>query len=141
MKFNCYVCQNPIDKKPSHYAGLSSCKPCRSEMLSVKSKVAHYVRYEEFIGRWKSGQELGMKGKTSTSAHIKKYLFLRCDNKCERCGWNETNPKTGRVPLEIEHIDGDFKNNSEKNLALICPNCHSLTNTYRSLNKGRGRPR
>ena len=60
-------------------------------------------------------------------------------NKCSRCGWNEVNPYTGLVPLEIEHIDGNYLNNSEDNLDLICPNCHSLTATYKGANKGNGR--
>lgn len=42
------------------------------------------------------------------------------------------------MPLEVEHIDGDSTNNKEYNLTLLCPNCHSLTKTYRGLNKGNG---
>jgi predicted HNH restriction endonuclease len=49
------------------------------------------------------------------------------------------NPYTGKIPLEIEHIDGNYMNNDENNLDLICPNCHSLTGTYKSLNLGHGR--
>ena len=55
--------------------------------------------------------------------------------KCQLCGWGETNPYTNTVPLEIHHIDGNYKNNNEDNLQLICPNCHSLTETYKSHNK------
>ena len=43
------------------------------------------------------------------------------------------------MPLEVEHIDGNYLNNSEENLDLICPNCHSLTATYKGANKGKGR--
>ena len=60
-------------------------------------------------------------------------------NKCSRCGWCEVNPITNKVPLEVEHVDGNYLNNSEDNLDLICPNCHSLTPTYRALNMGNGR--
>lgn len=42
-------------------------------------------------------------------------------------------------PLEVEHIDGNFENNSEENLTLLCPNCYSLTPTYKGANKGNGR--
>lgn len=82
-----------------------------------------------------------MKGSTSISGHIRRYLFQKYDNKCVRCNWSEINKYSGKIPLEIEHIDGDYKNNSESNLVLICPNCHSLTSTFRSLNKGKGRNR
>ena len=34
---------------------------------------------------------------------------------------------------------GNFENNSETNLTLLCPNCHSLTPTYKGANKGNGR--
>lgn len=48
------------------------------------------------------------------------------------------NPFINKVILEVEHIDGDCTNNKEENLDLICPNCHSLTATYRALNSGKG---
>ncbi len=41
--------------------------------------------------------------------------------------------------LEIDHIDGNSDNNSEENLRLVCPNCHSLTSTYCGTNRGNGR--
>ena len=56
-----------------------------------------------------------------------------------KCGWGEMHPLTKLVPLEVHHIDGNYKNNDESNLQLLCPNCHALTETYRSLNNGRGR--
>jgi hypothetical protein len=59
--------------------------------------------------------------------------------RCLRCGWSRRHPKTGRVPVEVEHIDGDWENNRLTNLTLLCPNCHSLTPTFRALNRGRGR--
>ena len=46
---------------------------------------------------------------------------------------------TNTLPLEIDHIDGNSENNSEENLRLICPNCHSLTANYRGANRGNGR--
>lgn len=63
-------------------------------------------------------------------------MFMKHNNKCEKCGWGEVNPYTGKIPLQVHHIDGDCTNNSEENLQLLCPNCHSLTETYGGLNKG-----
>lgn len=40
------------------------------------------------------------------------------------------------IPLELNHIDGDCHNHILSNLELLCPNCHSLTDTYRGKNKG-----
>lgn len=55
-------------------------------------------------------------------------------NYCEHCGWAE---KTidGYTPLELDHINGDRHDNRIENLRILCPNCHSLTPTYR----GRGK--
>ena len=55
------------------------------------------------------------------------------------CGWCEINKYSGNVPIELEHIDGNSENNSLENLKLLCPNCHSLTPTYKALNTGNGR--
>jgi 5-methylcytosine-specific restriction endonuclease McrA len=52
--------------------------------------------------------------------------------KCELCGIVEWNGNS--ISLELNHIDGDSSNHSLDNLELICPNCHSQTDTYRSKN-------
>jgi hypothetical protein len=91
--------------------------------------------YNEYIKRWKNGEEDGIKGKYDTSSYIRKYLFEKYDGKCQICGWNEENPITHKVPLQIHHIDGNCLNNNEENLQLLCPNHHSLTETFGKLNE------
>lgn len=80
-----------------------------------------------------------MRGRGNLSSHIRRYLFEKYNSKCQKCGWGETNPFTKRIPLTVSHIDGNYRNNQESNLELICPNCHSLTDSYGSRNRGRGR--
>lgn len=96
-------------------------------------------KYKDYIERWKQGKEDGIVAKYETSDYIRKYLHEKYNNSCARCGWHEKNPFSNRIPLEIEHIDGNYKNNKEENLILLCPNCHSLTSTYKGLNRGKGR--
>lgn len=112
-----------------------------SEIQSIRAKNGNDTKYTRYIERWKQGLETGMRGKTSISKHIKRYLFEKYNNACMKCGWCKRNPYTNLIPLEVEHIDGNYLNNKEDNLYLLCPNCHSLTSTYRALNKGNGRPR
>lgn len=66
-------------------------------------------------------------------------MLEKSSYKCSQCGWSEKNPISNKIPLEIDHIDGNYKNNSEDNLRVLCPNCHSLTKTFKALNYGNGR--
>lgn len=60
--------------------------------------------------------------------------------KCEICSWSGVNPISKKQAVQIDHIDGNSRNNHISNLRIICPNCHSLTPTYAVLNKGNGDP-
>lgn len=100
----------------------------------------HEHQYRKYIDDWKAGKKNGSIGKSwvEESRHVRRYIFEKYGSKCAECGWHEINPYTRTIPLEIEHIDGDATNNAEENLILLCPNCHSLTKTYRGANKGNG---
>lgn len=54
------------------------------------------------------------------------------ENRCEICGINSWNGK--ELHLELHHIDGNRNNHSLDNLMLLCPNCHSQTDTFRARN-------
>lgn len=92
-----------------------------------------------YVEKWKKGELKGLQSLGIVSTSIKRYLREKYKNKCCVCGWSEINPKTGIVPLVADHIDGNWRNNVESNLRLICPNCDSLTSTYAGSNRGNGR--
>jgi hypothetical protein len=54
--------------------------------------------------------------------------------KCEECGWAKIS-SDGRLPLELDHINGDSRDNRIENLRILCPNCHSLKPTHRGRNR------
>ncbi len=111
--------------------------PKRNKFCNIKCQKEY--EYKNYILNWKNGNKDGKRGDYQISLHIKKYLFEKYNNKCARCGWGKVNTYTNNIPLEIEHIDGNYENNSEGNLILLCPNCHSLTSTYKGANINNGR--
>ena len=64
---------------------------------------------------------------------VRKRLLIERNYTCEECGCsNEYNGKP--LSLELEHVDGNSKNNKIENLKILCPNCHSQTPTFRGRN-------
>lgn len=72
------------------------------------------------------------------SFKLKKRLFMEGlkKPKCEICGWAEVS-EDGRIPVELDHINGDRYDNRLENLRILCPNCHSLQPTHRGMNQKR----
>lgn len=70
------------------------------------------------------------------SFKLKRRLFLAGlkTPQCEICGWSETSAD-GRIPVELDHINGVHSDNRLENLRILCPNCHSLQETHRGKNK------
>lgn len=118
----------------------NKCKNCGKECDNTfcSRKCVRDYEYNENIMLWKSGDKSGLTS-YNICGFVRRYMFEKYESKCCKCGWCEVNKKTGNVPLQINHIDGDHKNNSEDNLELVCPNCHSLTENFGSLNRGKGR--
>ena len=54
-------------------------------------------------------------------------------HRCEVCGITEWMGK--KVPIELDHIDGNHYNNDFTNLRIICPNCHAQTDTNSGKNR------
>lgn len=109
------------------------CLFCGSENMWGHSKInrycnnvcqAQYKWINETIPRIESGG--GTCGSTPT---LKKYLIEKFGEQCSECGiksiWNSK-----PLSLQLDHIDGDSDNNYPSNLRLLCPNCHSQTETF-----------
>lgn len=106
---------------------------------TAATPVSTNISIEDTYATWKDGKVSGLQKIGIVATYIKKYLRIKFGNKCCLCGWSKVNQKTGLVPLVADHIDGNWRNNLESNLRLLCPNCDSLTSTYAGSNRGNGR--
>ncbi len=113
-------CGNAIKKGATKYCSL---------------KCQQAVQTRERIQSLESGVYVALQ----VTRFVRRYLIQRLGEKCARCGWSERHPTTNNVPIEVEHVDGNWRNYRLDNLTLLCPNCRALTPTFRGLNRGRGR--
>lgn len=120
------------------------CITCGNESARTINKYCSNVCQMEYqcllyLERWKQGEVSGLTSIGTVNSQVKRYLRTKYEDKCCVCDWAKVNPVTRKVPLVADHIDGNWRNNTESNLRLVCPNCDSLSSTYGALNKGNGR--
>lgn len=65
-----------------------------------------------------------------TTCKLKKRLFEENikENKCEICGTDSWMGK--KIECQLHHKNGNRKDNSLENLQILCPNCHSQTDSF-----------
>lgn len=113
-------------------------------------KYLHFYKINttQFKGRgWSKGlkgigkplvplEKILVKNNPFQSYKLKKRLFAAGFKKesCEICGWAKRTGD-GRLPLELDHINGDSRDHRLDNLRILCPNCHSLQTTHRGRNR------
>ena len=61
---------------------------------------------------------------------IKEQILKEECNICKLENWQNK-----KITLQLDHIDGDSHNHQLSNLRLLCPNCHSQTETWCGKNK------
>ncbi len=117
MKANCMYCNVEFKYSPSQSTGKYCSNKCQGK----------YKTYKETFPRVERGEV------TQTST-LRSYLKEVKGYTCVECGIGEMyNSKP--ITLQVDHIDGNSDNNFPENLRLLCPNCHSQTDTWVTRNK------
>lgn len=144
---SCSATSNNLSRREKRFCDYCKTAPLNKNSNSFCSRdcyfISNRITKKSEQDKWKEA------GNTSDSASgsngslkntYRQYLVSEASQACGVCGWNETHPVDGAPLVQIDHIDGDFKNNSYDNLRVLCPNCHSKTPTFGFRNKkGRGR--
>ena len=108
-----------------------------SLLVSEKAKLASMNRnYEVISEKYKKTIKTKLLAEDFSKLkfeRLKLRILYEQDEKCNRCGISEW--LGCKITLELEHKDGNHYNNERHNLEILCPNCHSLTDTWRGRNK------
>jgi len=136
-------------------SGKKCCSPRYNSCPAIKAKNSKGLQKAHAEGRgWKFDDEHRVRsietkkkdavenflkdGSTYSNHAIKNILNeIGVDQSCHECNISEWRGKT--IPLELDHINGNSRDNRVENLRLLCPNCHSLTDTWRGRNKNTGK--
>ncbi len=86
------------------------------------------------IDEWLLTGNTGCGISTTLRSCIRDYILDKQNHKCLICGLDD-NWNNKPLKFILDHIDGDASNSCESNLRLICPNCDSQLDTYKSRNK------
>lgn len=130
-------------------------KPAGGNYSQIKKYIQmHQLDTSHFLGKsWNLGRKYAPKPHVSLEAILQQksnFQSYKLKNRlfqaglkqpvCELCGWAKRT-LDGRIPVELDHINGDNTDNRLENLRILCPNCHSLQPTHRGKNKARWRNR
>lgn len=124
-------------------ANVKYCKKCNNKISNDNKSglcQACYIeqKNQEKLLRWKETGDTSCQIGSHIRNCIRDYIYEKQHFMCAICGIsNEWNGK--ELKFVLDHIDGDASNNGENNLRLICPNCDSQLDTYKSKNKNSAR--
>ena len=117
--YNCAYCKK-LCKKSSNKLN----KYCSNSCCSLDKRT-------QILQEWLDGNYFNKKGVPPEVA--KKWISEQQNHKCLMCGISDWNNKP--ITFQFDHIDGNPDNNTKENIRMICPNCHSKTETYGVKNK------
>ncbi len=107
--------------------------------FDAKRSTFHQIKRKERITR--TVENSLVENSTYDRSNLRKFLTRHglFTNQCSCCGITEWQGKP--ITIEVDHINGISDDNRLENLRFLCPNCHSQTETFKTGNIDKLKPR
>ena len=123
------------DGKRTTIKELAVCKNCQAKFEKSRNNKNFFCSKSCNLSFKRKQRNIAIEnGEIFDTSTMKRYL-VDISNVCSECGISEYYNRKPIV-LQCDHIDGNSDNNMLNNLRLLCPNCHSQTDTFGSKGKG-----
>ena len=123
----------------SYYDEGHSYLECRERFRFAAASWSKAIRRGALIPRPRAVPLETILQKSRSRCTIKRRLLLagKLRNCCDICGLSEWRGRP--LSIQIDHINGIRDDHRLENLRMLCPNCHTQTETYGSKNKNNNR--
>ena len=125
--------------KKCGYSNFGNNKTVRKRISKLNLNVEHLLlcnrdKIKQKVCKYELRDILIQDSTYSSSTILKRRLIreLNWEHRCSKCGLSEWMEE--EIPIELDHINGNNRDNRIKNLRFLCPNCHAKTDTYRGKN-------
>ena len=120
--------------------GRSSVDIVKRRCSELNINCEHFTKVHNSSSKKSLEEILTNKSTYKSTSHLKDRLVKEgvLKYQCSICG-NQGNWMGKELTLQLDHIDGNKTNNELSNLRLLCPNCHTQTETYGSKRRTKSR--
>lgn len=123
-----------VSRKKDKISVVHNCLYCEKEFnhnKGTRNKFCSTTCSSKYVWEYKSIPKI----QEGLGGNLHRYLRETKGEQCELCGQGPMHNDRPLV-LQVDHIDGNSDNNKLDNVRLLCPNCHTQTDTYGSKGKG-----